>query len=87
MQLRKRNRKLTLYTKQRCFYCGDVLTRSRRTIDHATPRSRSGTDDKSNLLPACLSCNREKDSMTVEGYRFYLKRKNPMTAVIFFGER
>ena len=43
-----------------CAYC-----RSNRatTLDHIKPRSRGGSSLRSNLIPACQSCNHSKGSM------------------------
>lgn len=77
MQLRKKNRQATLHIRPRCFYCGDVLTRARHTIDHVQPRARNGTDERGNLVRACKSCNETKRDMTLEEYRDWLKRRTP----------
>ena len=43
-----------------CAYC-----RSNRatTLDHIKPRSRGGSSLRSNLIPACQSCNHSKGSL------------------------
>jgi 5-methylcytosine-specific restriction endonuclease McrA len=41
----------------RCVYCGQVR---KLTKDHLMPVSRGGTDDISNIVPACTSCNLKK---------------------------
>lgn len=48
-----------------CVYCGVDASH----VDHQTPRSRGGSDDISNLVPACAECNVSKGSMTVEEWR------------------
>lgn len=48
-----------------CWYCGEEAT----TRDHVTPRSRGGTDDPENLVPACVRCNSQKRDKTLEEYR------------------
>lgn len=40
----------------RCVYCGDPAD----TIDHVIPKSKGGTDDLDNLVPACRDCNSRK---------------------------
>lgn len=40
----------------KCVYCGGEAT----TIDHITPRSKGGTNNLANLVPACKDCNEEK---------------------------
>lgn len=49
----------------RCFYCDDLAT----TIDHAIPLARGGQHVIGNLLPACVSCNSQKWTMTVMEFR------------------
>lgn len=48
-----------------CVYCGDDASH----VDHQTPKARGGTDDLSNLVPCCMSCNISKGMMTVEEWR------------------
>lgn len=50
-----------------CAYCGGIPTQ----VDHVLPRSRGGTDDRANLVPACKGCNMEKLDFTPEEYREY----------------
>lgn len=40
-----------------CFYCH---ARKPLTVDHDVPLARGGTDDITNILPACRSCNSKK---------------------------
>ena len=42
---------------QTCSICGTALATE---YDHIIPTRRGGTDDPSNLQPACGPCNREK---------------------------
>lgn len=39
-----------------CGYCGKPAN----TVDHRVPKSRGGSDDESNLIAACRSCNSAK---------------------------
>ena len=41
---------------RRCYYCGGAATE----VDHVIPVAKGGTDDRSNLVPACGPCNRAK---------------------------
>ena len=46
-----------------CFYCGDEPQAIRGrfpTMDHFFPHSRGGSDDESNLVFACQSCDSRK---------------------------
>lgn len=50
----------------RCAYCG---ARDPLEADHRVPLSRGGTNDISNILPACRSCNAKKHMLTEEEFR------------------
>lgn len=43
-----------------CVYCGAKPDRWLLEMDHVVPRSRGGSDDQSNLVTACQSCNGSK---------------------------
>lgn len=47
-----------------CSYCGG--TGLAMEMDHVTPRSQGGSDDPENLVIACIGCNSDKGSQTVE---------------------
>jgi hypothetical protein len=47
----------------RCAYCGQPpIDDNSLTIDHVKPRCRGGEDRRSNVIPACVSCNLDKGS-------------------------
>lgn len=48
--------------KQQCFFCQEEILYSQATIDHLVPRSKGGTDDETNLVLACRTCNIDKGS-------------------------
>lgn len=54
--------------KFRCLYCECALTAKTASPDHATPLSRGGTNDISNIVAACLSCNHRKHAKTREEF-------------------
>lgn len=58
-----------IYSQSPCYWCGDPYA---GTTDHLTPRSRGGTDDRSNLVNACHSCNARKGAKTEDEYRRWL---------------
>lgn len=63
----KNNRELTLHElyklcRKRCQYCWDIISFSEATVDHIYPRSRGGSNEKSNRTLACRRCNNKKDS-------------------------
>lgn len=51
----------------RCGYCGQ---RSEKLhVDHVIPHAYGGSDEESNLMPACPSCNSLKYKLSVESFR------------------
>jgi hypothetical protein len=57
---------------RKCAYCGTGLG-FRWQVDHIEPKVNGGTDDFSNLNPACASCNNYKSGNSVELFRSQLK--------------
>lgn len=53
------------YYSKICRYCGVVVGRRTRTIDHMMPLSRGGKHSVSNLALACRNCNNKKADMTL----------------------
>lgn len=49
----------------RCAYCH---AEKPLTVDHLVPLARGGTDDISNIVPACRSCNSKKNARTAEEF-------------------
>jgi len=49
-----------------CAYCG---RENAVVVDHVIPVSRGGTNDRTNLAPACWPCNSEKSDATPEEWR------------------
>ncbi len=48
-----------------CFYCGE----SRKLgPDHKLPLARGGSNDITNIVPACVSCNHHKSTRTAQEY-------------------
>lgn len=48
----------------RCVFCGGPF----EVLDHALPLCRGGTNDASNILPACKSCNTSKHTKTPDEF-------------------
>lgn len=66
-----------------CWYCGKE---SPSTIDHVTPICNGGSDEMSNLVMACKSCNSSKRALSVEDFRFQCSwNKTKYGKVIKFG--
>lgn len=60
----------------RCAYCGSGLADIwAMTVDHVIPRSRGGSDDRSNLKACCKSCNATKHNRSLEYLRAALRRR------------
>ncbi|MEA2323832.1 MAG: endonuclease [Solirubrobacteraceae bacterium] len=53
---------------ERCLWCGAASWARDRTVEHLLPRSRGGSDDQANLLPACRACNRARRSQSAVAY-------------------
>lgn len=51
----------------RCGYCGQHA--SKLQVDHVRPLAAGGTDDPSNLMPACGPCNNYKMTFSLEEFR------------------
>ena len=69
-------------TNGRCAYCGCGLCSDNFQIDHVIPKRRGssyayhtnhnkqrGTDDESNLMASCASCNASKSDLDLEDFR------------------
>jgi 5-methylcytosine-specific restriction endonuclease McrA len=54
--------KYLLYSIQhgKCWYCANHVLKCDATVDHVIPKSKGGTDDFSNKVMACYSCNQDK---------------------------
>lgn len=58
-----------------CAYCGCELKIKDMQIDHIQSLCwHDGTNEMSNLLPACRSCNHYKGTSTLENFRRNLER-------------
>lgn len=79
----KQERRLRVYEKfnHRCAYCGCGIDYYDFHIDHVNPKRRyknkdhylsdipKGSDEESNLFPACASCNCCKTDRDLESFR------------------
>lgn len=63
-------------TQGHCGYCGCSLNFEGFTTDHITPRSKGGSNELSNLLPCCKSCNGSKAARSVEDFRLVMAARN-----------
>ena len=58
------------YWAYECAYCGLFCgeNSSNLQIDHIVARSRGGSNHVSNLIPACVSCNKRKGCQTLSDF-------------------
>lgn len=63
--LRKRFQVLKKYGFS-CFYCGRRPPEVRLQLEHMHPKSKGGTDNIDNLVPACFECNMGKFNIPLE---------------------
>ncbi len=64
-KLLTKNRKQQHY---KCIYCECGLTIKQVTVDHMVPRSKGGSNDRKNLLPACATCNGDKGNLSLKDF-------------------
>jgi len=55
--------------------CGEVLQTHQYTLDHVTPRSQGGVSSWTNLVLACIYCNKAKAGMTPKQAGMQLRHK------------
>ncbi len=48
----------------KCYYCEQRHHPKTLTMDHMTPLIRGGRTSKSNCVPACAACNKQKQNLT-----------------------
>lgn len=76
-----------------CIYCGikpggqqrgQVLTKSKFTVDHIVPKSRNGKDTWTNTACACAACNHRKGSRLPNeaGMKLKWEPKTPRTSYL-----
>lgn len=53
-------RSILLRDGYRCQYCGDEFESKDLTFDHVIPRAAGGRTEWSNILSACIACNKRK---------------------------
>ena len=77
MAISKRTRE-AVYQKYggRCAYCGRKIAYKDMQVDHFIPKNgyfAQGTDELSNLMPACRMCNHYKRANSLELFRTYIR--------------
>ena len=59
-------RNVAVRDESKCQFCDQVLSTEQYTFDHINPRSRGGESTWTNLVLACLSCNKKKADKTLK---------------------
>lgn len=80
MNFHKRHR-IYLSTGGKCFYCGEDLTGSSWHVEHKVCLVNGGSDDESNLLPSCASCNRIKHGNNYDNFKIVLQGRVETRAI------
>jgi 5-methylcytosine-specific restriction enzyme A len=65
----QRLRLMVLREEPLCYYCqlfGIIVATN--SIDHKIPKSRGGTDERTNLCGCCKNCNDRKQDMTSDEF-------------------
>lgn len=57
-----------------CYYCGQTMPPAELTMDHIVPLSRGGQTTRTNVVPACKTCNTKKRQMVPVEWDEYLTR-------------
>jgi len=55
-------RAIMLRDRYRCQYCGERYPPDELTFDHVIPKSAGGKTEWTNILTACVDCNRKKQN-------------------------
>ncbi|MBI4773584.1 MAG: HNH endonuclease [Deltaproteobacteria bacterium] len=55
-----------------CYFCGERVPPAELTMEHVVPLVRGGKSIKSNLVPACKSCNTKKKYLLPIEWEEYL---------------
>jgi HNH endonuclease len=65
----KRRKEIFDASEGRCHYCSVTLEIDNFHIEHKTPKSRGGTNDRRNLVASCVGCNMKKSTKTAEEFQ------------------
>lgn len=66
-----------IFYQHRCYYCGRVF--EKLTADHRIPLARGGSNDISNIVPACRPCNTSKSTKTDTEFLAWLAIRSKTT--------
>lgn len=79
----RRNKRLAIYLRDgfACVYCGaGVEDAAKLTLDHVLPCELGGSNEGTNLVTCCLSCNSAKQACTTRQWFRRLRDRGVNTA-------
>ncbi len=77
-KLRKSSWWETLIQKGLCHFCQQPVGADNLTMDHLVPLARGGKSTRGNIVPACQTCNKQKQLDTpVETILNQIRAKEP----------
>lgn len=66
----------------RCVYCAKAPENEPLTLDHLVARENCGTNEPSNLVTCCVSCNTSKKDLTFRRWLKLLRERGVNTAPV-----
>jgi len=69
---RKPNKSTTI----RCYYCGNPVGMIESSNDHIVAKSKNGSNDKTNLVRACNSCNSTKSASLITPWLIHMQEND-----------
>ena len=57
-----------LNSRNDCLYCGSILDKENRSLDHLEPLSKGGLHSTANLVVCCRTCNIKKKDATFDSW-------------------
>ncbi len=64
-----------------CYWCGTLISLEKSSLDHLTPRSKGGSNQQSNIVLACMCCNRRRGN-TLPGVQLRCNCGNMLSAML-----
>ncbi|MEF1335352.1 RNA-guided endonuclease IscB [Vibrio rotiferianus] len=71
---------LLLRDKHTCQYCHGASNDSVLNVDHIQPRAKGGTNSVKNLVIACRTCNKDKNSLSLADWKTIESKKRTKLA-------
>lgn len=68
----RQEKRLAIYIRDglACAYCGATIEQTKLTLDHLIPYSEGGSNDQTNLVTCCNSCNSRKGTQDWRNFIF-----------------